>query len=67
MVRHDGQNGGRVQKPVNHVNDAVGRHDIGADQVGMLLAQQDLTLETEEEQETLMREGMNYSERWGEM
>lgn len=60
-MRHDGQNGGRVQKPVNHVNDAVGRHDIGADQVGVLLAQQDLTLETEEEQETLMREGMNYS------
>lgn len=61
-MRHDGQNGGRVQKPVNHVNDAVGRHDIGAGQVDEVLAQLDLTLETEEEeQETLMREGMNYS------
>lgn len=39
----NGQNGRRVQKPVNHVNDAVGRYNIGARQVDKLVAQQDLT------------------------
>lgn len=42
----NGQNGRRVQKPIDHVNDAIGRYNIGAGQGHVLVAQQDLTLET---------------------
>lgn len=38
-VRQDGKDGGRVQKPVNHVDDPVGRHNVGARQMDALLAQ----------------------------
>lgn len=38
-VRQDGKDGGRVQKPVNHMDDPVGRHDVGARQMDALLAQ----------------------------
>lgn len=47
-MRQDGKDGGRVQKPVDHVDDPVGRNDVGARQVDALLTQQDLTLEREE-------------------
>lgn len=43
-VRQDGQDGGRVQQPVNHVDDAVGGHDVGAGQADSLLPQQDFPL-----------------------
>lgn len=44
-VRQDGKDGRRVQQPVNHVDDPVGRHDVSAGETDALLAQQDLPLE----------------------
>lgn len=38
-VGQDGEDGGRVQKPVNHVDDPVGRHDVGARQTDALFTQ----------------------------
>lgn len=43
-MRQDGKDGGRIQQPVNHMYDPVGRNDVGARQMDALLAQQDLTL-----------------------
>lgn len=51
-MRQDGKDGGRVQKPIDHVDDPVGRNDVGARQVDALLTQQDLTLEREEGRST---------------
>lgn len=48
-VRQDGKDGRRVEKPVNHVDDPVGCHNVGAGQTDALLTQQDLTLEKEAE------------------
>ena len=44
-VRQDGEDGGRVQQPVNHMDNPVGRHDVGGHQSDALLPQQDLTLQ----------------------
>ncbi len=38
-VRQDGKNGGRVQKPINHMDDPIGSNNVGARQMDALLAQ----------------------------
>ena len=51
-MRQDRQNGGWIQEPVDHMNDPVGRHDVGGRQADALLAQQDVTLDGGERQRT---------------
>lgn len=48
----NGQNGRWIQKPVNHVNDAIWRQNVGACQVDEFVAQGDLTLGTKTKQKT---------------
>lgn len=46
-VRQDGQDGGRVQQPVDHVDDPVGRHDVSTRQTDSFVPQQDVPLRTD--------------------
>lgn len=38
-VRQDGEDGGRVQNPVNHMDDPIGCHNVGGRQLNALLTQ----------------------------
>lgn len=62
-VRQDGKDGGRVENPVNHMDDPIGRHNVGARQMDAVLAQQDLTILRHSDGDNLIGHRLNSRER----
>lgn len=58
-VRHYGNNGGRDQQSVNHVDDTIGRHEVGAHKMDALLPEHQLAVVGDRNSDELIGHGLD--------